>query len=1713
MKHHSFLLAVLCTLGLTANAAVGDTFDVSYTSGSNSYSVRYEVSGTSPATVRTIQRPNYGLSLPSSLVVEIPQTVSHDGVQYTLTEVGYGSFYGWAGASITLPNTVTSIGGSAFYDSDFQSISIGTGVASIGDKAFYSTNITEIALPEGVTLLGNNCFQDCASLASASLPSTLTTVPQWCFYNCPNLTDITLASGIQNLGTQCFYGCIGLTNVTIPASVTSFGNQSKAFAGCSDIRKVTLQWTEIPPAFISQFPFEDVVKQNAEFSVPAGYEQAYIEALGIPTDHINPPLLGRIFTVEVSGQDVTFKVISEAPNCCQVGDGTNAAVDATFTGSLAMPASVEYEGQTFDVTEVAAKAFENCQLTGFSFGNITKVGEQAFKNSGLTSLDLASVTTIGHEAFYGGKFTSVNLSGVYIVGIRAFAHGSLTSVRFTSGGGGGGILSTRRKAPGSGNGPSFIGDGSFSENSIGEVSFSGSSISNVPNDAFSHNSISSLDLGDVESVGDYSFYDNDLTKLNTKNVKRMGKEAFGNNHFEELEFGTGSERSTDFTDSPSADNPFGDVGGLGSITAGGASLAAMEYFFGSYGAEFAAGIAITATIDGVWKYLMGKRKKKDKDDGGDDGGDDGDDDPDPDHTPDPDDPDRMAFGFADSPAPDETCLEETLPYNLQNPFGTEVSFETVNCTIDETDSLIIAGSQPGQASVTAKFRNKEGYHYDEKDITISFNVSDTDDCDPDKDKVPTMTILDRDVTIPRFATYNIRVKYENMTKEEASTVKFALKANPPGDSFLDKGILNYMKVEKKEDTDGTVNGGWPYVQVKTSWSPESMKNLLGFARYLTATLDVQRYRQYHLKDSTVVMALETQNPNIVLYADTIQVGDVITLPRFCDFFPICWALTPLDIPESDKASIAGYQRHSRAERMYDDGPIFHRGVPKISYTNENGEPDVNVAGSQHASIHYSRSWVPLGEEGPASTRTELMVDTVFVKGNSVGTSFIRFADPYWPNIYFNISVTCVEPNTAAPDTNPVEWDFTQPLTDELKEYGLRESTLGKSTAPYWSKREASSGDYYSADMGYYGLRYDSSDRKWAPFFMNNGENMPWFEGIEQSVLTEPEDDEHTTPSNKQWHTAKDHIRIFAERGEGEPQVAFLGQTDLRIKRPISLLTGEHKNYVLFKVKAKPLNTANPLSSITCSYTYIDETNTQQTYSQTVTPTTESQDFEFKLYGTVGQYINLSLCDVELSSIVIDAPITFAEQPQVIPTYEDGVYKNGTASTYYLGTDGKFYLKGSGDETYTEVSEEELFSVPYFTFRQHDGDLVKLEKYNSQDTEVIVPETVPDNYPDASLRGKRFNVIAGGAFADCTWITKVTIGDNVNHIGVDQGKGAFYGCNSLQELIVGSALDYLPVNCLNGCALTTFTTTSTREGDFYGLLNHAETSLTVRCYHTTPIARFVFECIAEGDDYYTFNFLDETVKHTFDDNGVCYYCGATVTLLANDADNTEVIADKDNSNASVVLQRRTLYQDGDWNTICLPFDLTISGSELDGAEARSLTDASLADGTLTLTFSEPVETLQHGVPYIIKWEEGDHIVEPIFQDVFLQSGLQPAEVADVITFQGIYSPLVVGEEGNNTMLYLGAGNTLYYPKSDFWMGAFRAYFQLADGITCGDPDSAVKGFMMDFSDDATSIKQIVNSKLSNSKSLDSWYSIDGMKHHERPARKGLYIRGGRKVVVK
>lgn len=61
-----------------------------------------------------------------------------------------------------------------------------------------------------------------------------------------------------------------------------------------------------------------------------------------------------------------------------------------------------------------------------------------------------------------------------------------------------------------------------------------------------------------------------------------------------------------------------------------------------------------------------------------------------------------------------------------------------------------------------------------------------------------------------------------------------------------------------------------------------------------------------------------------------------------------------------------------------------------------------------------------------------------------------------------------------------------------------------------------------------------------------------------------------------------------------------------------------------------------------------------------------------------------------------------------------------------------------------------------------------------------------------------------------------------------------------------------------------------------------------------------------------------------------------------------------SEYNVTLDGRTLYRDGDWNTLCLPFGMTsdqIASSPLAGATIKELDEShsSLDGGNLTLTF--------------------------------------------------------------------------------------------------------------------------------------------------------------------
>ena len=226
-----------------------------------------------------------------------------------------------------------------------------------------------------------------------------------------------------------------------------------------------------------------------------------------------------------------------------------------------------------------------------------------------------------------------------------------------------------------------------------------------------------------------------------------------------------------------------------------------------------------------------------------------------------------------------------------------------------------------------------------------------------------------------------------------------------------------------------------------------------------------------------------------------------------------------------------------------------------------------------------------------------------------------------------------------------------------------------------------------------------------------------------------------------------------------------------------------------------------------------------------------------------------------------------------------------------------------------------------------------------------------------------------------------------------------------------------------------------------------------------------------------------------------------------------------SGKKVILHGRRFYQDGEWNTICLPFNLALEGSfagatlmELDLADDGTYTHATGLDGsTLYLNF-KTATSITAGTPYIIKWGEpegaasgylGTAIDSPIFANVNISNSTSTEVSFTGGKFKGTYSP-VPFTANDKSILFLGAENKLYYPDgTSTTINAFRAYFQLNDPV-------AVKEFRLNFGEDdvVNEVNEVIASLEVND---NSWYDLQGRKLNGKPAQKGLYIVNGKKVL--
>lgn len=251
----------------------------------------------------------------------------------------------------------------------------------------------------------------------------------------------------------------------------------------------------------------------------------------------------------------------------------------------------------------------------------------------------------------------------------------------------------------------------------------------------------------------------------------------------------------------------------------------------------------------------------------------------------------------------------------------------------------------------------------------------------------------------------------------------------------------------------------------------------------------------------------------------------------------------------------------------------------------------------------------------------------------------------------------------------------------------------------------------------------------------------------------------------------------------------------------------------------------------------------------------------------------------------------------------------------------------------------------------------------------------------------------------------------------------------------------------------------------------------------------------------------------------YYVAPSDISLADNGNHTSAISAADGYLANVTLTGRTLYLDGKWNTLYLPFDYDIS--TFSGIEARMLTAASIEGTTLNLTFSNPVTMLEAGVPYIFKAakeedyvdDDAHNLLNPMFFDVTIDatdcSYDNHASGDARVRFIGTYSSTTF-TAADNSILLMGGENTLYYPAAGAGIGSCRAYFKIGED---GAAAPRIDGFSIDFGNDSNATGILTTNFTNPTNSDNEWYTLDGRKLVGKPTQHGIYINNGKKVVNK
>lgn len=367
----------------------------------------YTVTSTTEKTV-DLAKPSKAYAIADAV---IPETVTNDGVTYTVTGIAPQAFMSNATLkTIKMPNTIKTIGAKAFQSCTvLTTVDMGNSVETIEENAFYTVRtIIDLKLSPTVKIVGKWALRGLSALKTLDLGRDLERLGDGVCWGNTALKGVTIPDKCTYIGENAFASCSAIDSIQLGESIDTLA--IKAFAYVSNCKKVICR-ASVPPVLMDE---KSMVSTYTKTSL-------WVKEKSLATYQKTAPWSSfteiKAYDPSGSADDMNFVMAGVAYDVISKENLTVAVAHndtVVYKGEVMVRPTVDYAGNTYNVIGVQPNAFKNCtELTQIELPTgIASIGDNAFNGcSGLKYFVIKATTvpTLGATVFTGIDFAKAKL--------------------------------------------------------------------------------------------------------------------------------------------------------------------------------------------------------------------------------------------------------------------------------------------------------------------------------------------------------------------------------------------------------------------------------------------------------------------------------------------------------------------------------------------------------------------------------------------------------------------------------------------------------------------------------------------------------------------------------------------------------------------------------------------------------------------------------------------------------------------------------------------------------------------------------------------------------------------------------------------------------------------------------------------------------------------------------------------------------------------------------------------------------------------------------------------------------------------------------------------------------------------------------------------------------------------------------------------------------